>query len=856
MATKSKTPKARKASMRAKAKGSARTKSRGKVVVEREHGPVKWIMPTMESAYARLSPTTTAGRAATTGGAASFGAQATAAKSARKSAVSSKGFKVMIERGAGQEFFAQLHETLWLDRLAEYKRRKADAHARGTAAPGALGLTPFAGPTIPGAKNWTPLGPSVVMNGQAVGLPPVGGRVSGIAVAPGGNIVYVASANGGVFRSDDAGVTWRSCMDSFDVDPEQFASTSLACGAIAIDQKDPKRVYVGTGEGDTWAIFRSRIINALPAYRGIGPIRSDDGGVKWAVESVATGSPALAGQAFFSLAVHPTDRENVVAATSNGLYQRVRRASGAGYEWVQRRTKVHSSVVVASKGATTKFFAADWSGGVVSSADGHTWQSLGTGFPKTSVGRIALGVQANNPNLVYAVVTNPNGILVGVYRLDAPTNVWKRIANPPNVLPAESGESQGDYDLCISVDPTDANIIYLGGSYANVDPYPASIWRCKVVAQGSGYRMDGVSIGTNAHSDVHVLVHAPGDPNSLWVGCDGGAFLNRDPRVSGVFKSRNNGLSCLCTNFFSQHPTDPGVLIAGLQDNGTARATGGPIWKHVAWGDGGYTLINWADPRQVLAFQNGNVLRATDGGQDHSSFSVSATAEEYGWSTMTEPVVGTPYNPARPADAKVVALGSGKRVYVSKDFGKTWPTSIALASTGSAFALAFASPTRLYVGTTSGEVFRLDAAPSSWTVTPIHTAPAGTLPLTGLVSDVTIDWSDTSGASLYIAFGGSGDYRHVWHFNGSRWDARSGAAGSSHNLLDVEHNALVVDRQSPQNLYVGADIGVWHSPDKGATWEPLPNGLPDAPVFDLQIHPTRRLLRASTHGRGLYEYPL
>jgi hypothetical protein len=49
---------------------------------------------------------------------------------------------------------------------------------------------------------------------------------------------------------------------------------------------------------------------------------------------------------------------------------------------------------------------------------------------------------------------------------------------------------------------------------------------------------------------------------------------------------------------------------------------------------------------------------------------------------------------------------------------------------------------------------------------------------------------------------------------------------------------------------------VWHSADRGGTWTPLPNGLPDAPVFDLQIHPTRRLLRACTHGRGLYELTL
>ena len=75
-------------------------------------------------------------------------------------------------------------------------------------------------------------------------------------------------------------------------------------------------------------------------------------------------------------------------------------------------------------------------------------------------------------------------------------------------------------------------------------------------------------------------------------------------------------------------------------------------------------------------------------------------------------------------------------------------------------------------------------------------------------------------------------------------------------MLDVEHNAIVVDRLRPDHVYVGADIGVWHSPDRGQTWEPMPNGLPDAPVFDLQIHPTQRLLRATTHGRGMFEYAL
>jgi hypothetical protein len=123
-----------------------------------------------------------------------------------------------------------------------------------------------------------------------------------------------------------------------------------------------------------------------------------------------------------------------------------------------------------------------------------------------------------------------------------------------------------------------------------------------------------------------------------------------------------------------------------------------------------------------------------------------------------------------------------------------------------------------------------------------------------VIADVAVDWADASGSSVYVAFGGMGDRRRVWHFDGTRWQVRSGTSGSS--LLDVEHNALAVDRIAPNNVYVGADIGVWHSGDGGLNWNPLENGLPDAPVFDLQIHPTQRLLRAATHGRGVYEISL
>jgi hypothetical protein len=808
-------------------------------------GPAAWLIPELEETYAPITL-----KAEAEGRRARPAARAAAGAGKRKAAKTRA--EARVSAALPEAALAPVPRTYWQVRFKKFHERRVERAKKATAARAAAGVTGRSMPSIPGLNNWTPIGPSVTARGQTSNRAPVTGRVCGIAVAPGGLRMYVATANGGVWRSDDAGVSWRSTMDSFDQNPTNFASTSLACGAIAINSANPDRIYVGTGEGDTDALFASRIVNALPSYRGIGPIRSDDGGGTWVLEP---STPSLAGFAFFQIAVDPADPDHCVAATTNGLYRRVP-VAGGGFEWTRVRTGSHSSVVVSRASGVTTWFAATFGGSVVSSTNGSSWSALGTSFP-TGIGRIALGVQPDNPNVLYAFIADAGGSLSGVRRLDGVSGAWKTVTGVPAVLPG----SQGDYDLCIAVDPNDANRIYLGGDYFNANPYPGSIWRCIVSPSGTSYSMTGTAIGGNAHADVHSLVHTPGNSNQLWTGTDGGLYLNPNPTGAGQFEHRNTGLATLCTNFMAQNLIEPAVLFVGLQDNGTAKCTGEAVWRHVLFADGGYCVVNWDDPFRVLLFANGSVYRATDGGLDYGSWT-AVTPSGAQWVVMAAPLVGAPLNTSAPAEANVVAYGAGAGastiVYFSEDFGTTWPVGARVtlpSGSGRVFSMVFASATRLYAGTTNGRVFRVDKSGAAWTATRIDNATGGSMPLAALITDITVDRSDATLNTIFISIGGTGDARHVWRFNGASWQARSGTAASGTDLLDVEHNAIVHDPVT-NRVFVGADIGVWESADDGVNWAPLSNGLPDAPVFDLQLHPTARLLRASLHGRGVWEWKI
>jgi len=769
-------------------------------------------------------------------------------------------YQSVLQPGRGEDVFAEVPANYWQDTFREYRIRQEAIRGRLKIEPGS---GPSGAPGVPGADNWIPIGPSVVRRGQPSGRPAVSGRATGIALHPATNRAYVATADGGVWRSDNNGTSWYSTMDGWDVEPGSFAATSQACGAIAIDSAAPDRIYVGTGEADTFYLFASRVTQALPTYRGIGPVRSDDGGAHWSVEPTAAGSPSLAGQAFFALAVDPGDRENVVGATTSGIFRREPDGLGA-YHWAQKLAGVFTSVVVARTGGVTTFYAAALGGPVYQSADGNAWAAVGAVFPAGG-DRVTLAVQVNNPNVLYALIAQPNNSPLGLYRLDNAGGNWRQVTGlPASIFGPSSLYWQGNYDCALCVDPNGANTVYLGGSFGG-PAGDASIYRATITSAGAGaaltYSMVATYVGTGAHPDVHVLAYAPGDSNTVWVCCDGGIYKSINAAGAANFNAFNTGLSTLCANYIAQHPTQPAVIFCGLQDNGTARYTGEECWTSVWRNDGGHCIVNWNDPFRVIAFANGGLVRATDGGQDYGSFATNITPPGAFWWIMTQPVVEAPVNVGNPADAEVIAYTAGdalgnSQVYVSTNFGTNW-TTLPGAILGLVFAMAFGSATVLYVGTTTGSIYRYTFAGGVWTQNRIDNAAGGALPVAGLITAIAVDLADASRQSIYIAIGGTGDWRHVWHFDGIVWTARSGpAALAATSLIDVEHNAIAVDPANTATLFVGADIGVWRSTDGGATWSAFELGLPDAAVLDLQVHQASRRLRAALYGRGVYEYRL
>ena len=742
-------------------------------------------------------------------------------------------------------------ESVYRERLRVRRERRATAGSSSLAQ---------------AAAGWRSLGPTTDA-----------GRVRDYEFTPDGSKLYVATANGGIWR-----LTRQGGPGSDYGSPENLTDDLplLTFGAVAVAPSNPNIVYAATGEQSPWS--------GSKVY-GLGTLKSTDGGRTWSfnTRSVTGGETEVIPSVYsYDLSVDPFDANDVLLASGNGIF----RSRDGGATW---QNKLASKTDWTRQGINFQrrpgspnvVWAGLWGGLALSQDGGETWQvafediATQVGYPGKPI-RSLVAIAPSNPDRVYWFVAgtlNEGGYSqVGVFRSDDGGANWGIALGPPqgSAYPMIAGE-QGWTFLGIAVDPTNLNRVIAGG---------LDTWR----SDDGGLHWTQISQWTLperhpqfCHADVDAIAYEPNLPN-FWMGTDGGLFRSVDGGRTFIWK--NDGIVARMFSSLAQHPADPYRLFAGTQDNGTMRLSGNSTtaWQRVHAGDGYDCAVNPQDPRTVWVTTYRNfTFRATDGGESESSFRLTncpASAQSL------EDCLFPPVTTFRsrlgmdPVDSRILwaltdriyrtTRGDGTpddwqpvfAQYFCADGISEQPCPEAQKSYASGSAIAVNPKDRQHVafGTSAGYlIVTLDGGVSGFTL--------------GVGSQVNaIAWDPNDPNAFFVGLESqfelvSGQGSHtIWRIaslDKTTWTAApadSGIgvpityAGGSYTWV-APVDSLAISSVDANLMFAGTKYGIFRSTDRGQHWAVYGDDFPATWVSALLFTPDGRMLRAATWGRGMWE---
>lgn len=681
-----------------------------------------------------------------------------------------------------------------------------------------------------------------------------GGRITDIAVNPQNrSIRYVGMASGNVWKTMNAGTTWQPIFDDYG---------SFSIGVVTLDPNDPNVIWLGTGENNS---------QRSVGY-GDGVYKSVDAGKSWQHMGLKTS------EHIGKIIVDPRDSKVVYIASQGPLWsgggeRGLYKTTDGGATWervlhVSENTGI--SELAMDPGNPDILYAASYQrrrhfgiliaggpeGGVYKSNDaGKTWKQLKNGLPGGDLGRIALAVSPQKPEVVYALVAGTDRTK-GFYRS------------------ADHGESwvkKSDYMV------VDAQY------YMEIFPDPNQFDRVISVDMRTNVTTDGGStfmrINENRkHVDSHEVVFDPNDPNYIMIGCDGGIYESWDGMNTWRFTDNIPLAQFYRVGIDNAKPFYN--VYGGTQDN---NSIGGPSqntnsigirnadWYFTQGGDGFQTRVDPTDENIVYSqSQYAGIVRFDKKSGEKIDIQPQPgdgePALRWNWDS---PLLISSHNHKRLYFAANKLFRSDDRgntwVAISDDLtrqedrnqkevmGKVWSVdaifkNVFTSPLGSIVALD-ESPIQeglLLVGTDDGLLRITEDNGQNWRL--IENIPG--VPGRAYVSDVHASRHDAN--EIFIAFNYHkyGDYKpYVFRSNdkGNTWKPIVSGIPAGEFAWSIYQ-----DHIDPNLVFLGTEFGMYYSTNRGDQWNKFKRGVPTIPIRDLEIHQGEDDLIAASFGRGFF----
>jgi photosystem II stability/assembly factor-like uncharacterized protein len=685
------------------------------------------------------------------------------------------------------------------------------------------------------------------MTARHIGPAIMSGRINDIEMHPtNSRILYIGSAGGGVWKSNDAGTTFNPIFDEY----------CQSIGAVALDPNDPDNtIYVGTGE--TWTRNSVSI--------GDGLYKSVDGGSNWNKLNFEK-SERIA-----NIIINPENSNEIYVAVLGALWgdseeRGVYKSMDGGETWskilyVDPRTGCADLAMDPSNpkvlyASMWEFRRTGWSfesGGknsaLYKSTDGGaSWNKIHNGFPSGNLGRLGIAIAPSNPNVLYTVIEAEADARKGLYRSDDAGQSWKQLNNDFGIT------VRPFYFSRIVVDPKDENVIVKGGLSGSISRDGGKTFK---------------SLG-NMHSDIHDITFSIKDSDIMYVGTDGGVYRSWD---GGTNLEIVENLPLSQFYQISVDDATPYNVYGGLQDNGSwygpSSSLGGVEgrdWNSAGGGDG-FRVLKHPTKNIIYSEMQGaeSVWRYDADKNLVKTIQPLPTKEvnklRFNWNA---PMAISNHQPNR------FYMGS-QFLHKSEDMGDTWtiispdlttndPTKQAQEDSGglskdnsgaenhtTIFTIA-ESPLDeniIWVGTDDGNVQITQDGGKTWTNTVAN--------ISGLPKNTWcyhIEASVFDKATAYAVFDGHtmndmAPYTYKTTDYGKTWTSiiNNDIKGFVRNIQE--------DYVNPDLLFLGTEFGLYITLDGGKVWKKFTNNMPSVAVHFIDLQKTSNDLVMATHGRGV-----